>query len=1287
MRKVWIGAGSLFVVTRLALAAPAATDPTGAAAAGPADPAAPDATEGRRLLPIDPGFSAPAPFTLLEGQEVARTLPLRDLAAHVVGYTSDGARMLAIDPDGAVLLDERGQVKNRQVCGVGDGTAPVDMSVGRDNGVIGVRYTNGRVCVWDGSGQSLLSTAGRDVSAMVLGDADMLVYGYADGRLEGRNPKSGAKKWTRNPDLGPIVHLRFQARGPLVAASTGSNGVAVVDTRSGRLVRGLRGTPAWSAAFDPVNPRVAVGRGNGRVEIWDTKQWIAKETLRFSAGQVIDLDFSPDGQQLAAAIQSGEGAARVVTLEVWDFPVGELVFRETAPAGAGTTRIRFDAIGFRLVAGNGIGASRMWGAPGARQIPRPLPNDEPPHQRPLGDGVTLPALATVAAERTVAGTVALTPDGARALVFTAPAPPPPSGRALPPAPLGPPVLALVDLATGEQRPLAGSAEAEGPYVFAPGGERVAAVVRGTLHVWDAGTGALVGKVAVKGPRAAALLGDRLAVADADGKVYIGGVDRIRAVPGVLGAASVALDPLHADRVAVGMDDGGVRILDVKQGTPVGQWGIHVGAVGALAFSADGRHLATAGMRAGGGSAAVIVLAALPEDESDPWTAVVDTLPAHLSFAPDGGGVLAVSARDLTVVRPVGTVLALSVPATDAAFVDGGLRWVDTLGAVRRVAIGEKPLPAVPRGARFATSADGRFAVTADGDRISVWNDTSGLLLRDLPAVGQAAIRCVFDSSGDKIAVLYADRAIEVYEVETGEALRNLRGPPAETGEWLRFSADGTVVWTFAGPREVVGWNVATGVAQERVAVPGTGPLRGDEAVAAGRFVRIGDTTTEVWLDTDAASKMRLTDAAGGYRPLAVNAAGTQVLVVQEGGVARLDVDTGRRVGPLLKVEGAEPGAAAAWSPDGAWAAVAYANGLVRVWDLQRNAVAASLGLDARLLGRGAAHPTVALEFDALSELVVARDATGYARTFDWRISMEAPMAGLGAGPVLPSAVVTDLAVSPDGRTLFSAHGDANARAWDLATGAQLNFFWGHAAAVTTLDVAAGGGRLVTGSADGTVRGWEVSTAIEKLAVNAFGDPVAHLDASGDGWRFAALGGLDANGKRTLRTWDGARGRALRRWTLSPAAADLPVAPLDAAPMLDLGAAGDRLGVALASGARWTLDPAVGTVGVGVTVGAGNSVVPVSSTVEAPDPLTTIRSLANGLSPTTAEVRTPDGALLVTAGTDGRLRVWELATLSLRATFLAMSDGSWIVDRPDGTRFASDSLRDGTSPVLYRAPRK
>jgi hypothetical protein len=33
----------------------------------------------------------------------------------------------------------------------------------------------------------------------------------------------------------------------------------------------------------------------------------------------------------------------------------------------------------------------------------------------------------------------------------------------------------------------------------------------------------------------------------------------------------------------------------------------------------------------------------------------------------------------------------------------------------------------------------------------------------------------------------------------------------------------------------------------------------------------------------------------------------------------------------------------------------------------------------------------------------------------------------------------------------------------------------------------------------------------------------------------------------------------------------------------------------------------------------------------------------------------------------------------------MTDGSWVVDRADGTRYASESLRDGTSKLLYRPP--
>ncbi|MDP2306025.1 MAG: hypothetical protein Q8P18_08355 [Pseudomonadota bacterium] len=1298
MRRWWIGAGGLLIVTNVAFGAPAA----------PSAPPEPTPT-GAPMAPVAT-VAVVSPFTLIEGQEVAPTLALRDLSRQVFGYNHDGGRILGADPEGLAVLDVRGQPRSRLACPQSEGTAPVDVSPGRDGVGVAALFANGRACVWDTASQALLSASGRAISAMALVDRDTIVYGYADGKLEGRNPRTGARRWTRNPDLGPIVHLRMHASSQLVAASTGTNGVAVVDTRSGRLVRGIRGAAAFAAAFDPMSDRMAVGRAGGRVELWNTKTWQSKEKLQFAAGQVIDVDFSPDGTQVAAATFTGEGAARVVTLEVWDFRVGELVFRETAPAGPGPTRTRFDAIGERLLAGNGpgatsivaesgAGASRMWSRPGERQIPRVLPNDEPPRHRSLEDDVVLPALTTVAAEQTVAGTVAIAPDGARMLVRRAeppvgslerghdrPAPvPAPDGT----APATPETLAIVDL-LGQAVPLAGSADASAPFVFSPDGARVGAVVRDALQLWDTGTGALLGRVVLAGPRAAALLVDRVGIVTVEGKVYVGTLERMRAVPGVTSATAVALDPLHADRVAVGTSDGGVRILDVRKGVPIGQWGIHAGGVSALAFSADGRFLATAGPRAALDSpgqrsariaspegAAVTVLAALPDDVTEPWTAVVDTLPARLAFTADGAGVLAVSSRGIDLIRrEVGTVLALSAPAVDAALSTGGLRWVDTLGAVRRVAIGAEALRSVPRGLPFATSADGRFSVTADGDRVSVWNDRSGRLLRELPATGEPAVRCVFDDSGDRVAVLYADRSIEVYEVESGEMLRNLPGPPTESGDWARFSEDGAVLWTFGGPREVVGWDIATGTARERRGVPGEGPIRGDESRALSRFVRLDDASgLEAWLDTYATSPVRLSLPTAGFRPVAVSAGGEIVAVVQEGGIARLSAATLRQVGPLLRVEGAEPGRAAAFSPDGAWLAVAYPTGLVRIWDLARNAVVASLGADARQLGRGPAHPVASLAFDAANELVLARDATGFPRLFEWRLSAEAPQAGLGAGPVLPSTDISALAVSRDGRWLYSAHGDAMARRWNLVTGEQDALYWGHAARITTLVVAAGGNRLVTGSEDGTVRAWEASTAIEKLAVNAFGDAVRRLAASADGWRFAALG--DGG---VLRTWDGGVGRALRRWRL----------PAGELPDLDLGPAGERLGVAFGGGdgaTAWVLDPATGAVVPSRSSPLSREEPPTAGQRGNPAAVAIVRALAAGLSPTTAEAVTPDGATLVTAGTDGRIRLWDVASASLEGTLTALLDGSWVVDRPDGTRSGSQSLRDGTASLIYRASPK
>lgn len=1212
-----------------------------------------------------------SPFTLLEGQEVARTTPIRDVRWQVFGHSTDGARILAANDEGVAILDVRGEPKLTPKCSLQrarrstDPDAPppppeaekptqvVDVSAARDGFGYSASFLDGEVCTWDAMGN--LQSIRRGTSASTLADAKTLVLGFADGRLEGRNPKTGGKRWGRNPELGPIVHMRMERNGPRVAASTGTMGVSIIDTRSGRLVRGLRGRPAWSAAFSDNGARVAVGRANGRVELWDTKHWVASETLRFDGGNVIDLDWSVDGTQLAAATVKGEGASRVVTLEVYDFALQELVFRELAPAGPGPTRFRFDNSGDRVIAGNGPGAGRVWSKPGARQIPRPLPSDEPPHQRPFADRPDLPPVAVVPPKATLAEVVAASPDGRLWLHRVTPlatVPSRPGQKPAPPPPPVAPVWMLTDLDTGAAQMLAGSSTATGPFVVSNEG-RVAGLVDGRVQVWGR-DGVAIARIGIDAPAGVTLLGERMLLTTQDGKLYAGTVERLKLVPNVAGAAVAAFDPVHPNQLAVGGADGTVRIVDLRGATQRAT-ALYDGPVRALAFSDDARLLAASGpgatSQADTFAAGVVIVRDQEQADAAPWRAVVDTPPTRLAFV--GTRLFALGDNAVHVLDPAGMVLDLSANVVTAGLSAEGVRWADPAGAIRVATPAATPLATIPRGRLFATSPDRKWAVTVDGDTVSVWEDLPGKLIRELPSTGQAVLETVFSDTGDRLAVLAEDRAVEVYDVATGEALRNLDGPPVDNGTWLRFDDKGRL-WTFTGPRDLAAVDIATGEVVERVTVPGSGPLRAANDNAYGRFVElVGPTGAEGWLDVLATSTRRLTVPADGFRPIAGDPKGTLLAGVAGAAVERRDAKTGRRVGPELVVEGDTPAAAGAWSNDGAHLAVTYTSGLVRVWDLERNKVAAGLGLDSRQIGR-VTNPVASLSFSAADDLITTRDASGHPRIFEWNLSLEGSQVGSGAGPVLPVRAINALAVSPDGKRVFAACGDDNARAFDLSTGVQTEFYWGHAGPVTAV-VAGTNGRLLTGSEDGTVRSWEIDGGIDKADLNTFGDAVRTLSASRDGWRVAAAG----DGK-VARTWDVAQGKALRRWRYDGALTGFHLGVDGASLMAEVGG-------------WWTLDPNTGAT----QASSGPGPMPGG------DP--EVRTLAEALGPITASVWTPDRKTWISAHDDGRIRVWSVDDRALRLTLIALTDGSWVVDRPDGTRYASESLRDGTSPLLYRPP--
>ncbi len=79
--------------------------------------------------------------------------------------------------------------------------------------------------------------------------------------------------------------------------------------------------------------------------------------------------------------------------------------------------------------------------------------------------------------------------------------------------------------------------------------------------------------------------------------------------------------------------------------------------------------------------------------------------------------------------------------------------------------------------------------------------------------------------------------------------------------------------------------------------------------------------------------------------------------------------------------------------------------------------------------------------------------------------------------------INALAISPDGRLLASGGNGRKVRLWDLPTGRQVGILVGHADEVHALSFAPDGKTLASGSRDGSVRLWSVSARLELLSLD------------------------------------------------------------------------------------------------------------------------------------------------------------------------------------------------------------
>ena len=337
-------------------------------------------------------------------------------------------------------------------------------------------------------------------------------------------------------------------------------------------------------------------------------------------------------------------------------------------------------------------------------------------------------------------------------------------------------------------------------------------------------------------------------------------------------------------------------------------------------------------------------------------------------------------------------------------------------------------------------------------------------------------RACISLDGTRIAAVFADKTLCIYDTTTGEATL----PPFKVDENPRsviFSRDGKLVAT--GGQALRLWDVQTGEEVESfdINVHSLAVSPVDTCIAAGcegRYIK------------DEGS-----DGRGGYNIRVINLE----LAKASNFHAHIFIPSGGQEKGIKLLKGEVPPSpfkgheidvsSVAYSPDGKQIASSSEDGVVRVWDVSSGECRT---LDAHSDMEEWSHP-VAFSPDGTK---LVSDTTLFNLSTDTCTSE-------AFGRMWP--FFNSIAFSADGKFLAFGSSGAGCLIWDASTHETIAQLVGHTGNVSSVDFFPDGKQIMSASEDGTIRVWDVHSALlEEGPWDEMDDwQIDNSDMVWDGW--------------------------------------------------------------------------------------------------------------------------------------------------------------------------------------------